>query len=342
MPNDPPSIAFKQIKAMKNARVFIGIDVSKKTLDICYFKEGKSFYKQIPNHEKHIQKFLSGFDLDQTVVAAENTGRYNWPLYEVVSQMPVRFYVINPVHLKRSLGLIRGKDDQKDAWRIAWFIERHYQDLSPWEPEEESIQHLKILLSERRQLIKNRKQVKTAKRERTLIKQSALRQSLMRRDNRRIKALDKEIEQVELQIATLIKSDEELQQKAKLVRSVPGVGKVVCWHLLAKTNGFKSIKDPRKLACYAGVAPFEHQSGTSVRKKPTVSNMADKKLKSLLHMAAIVARQHDKELRTYYERKIKQGKNPMTVINALRNKIIHRVCAVVRNQKMFEIRLVES
>ena len=124
--------------------------------------------------------------------------------------------------------------------------------------------------------------------------------------------------------------------------SVPGVGKVLCWHLLARTEGFSIIDNPRKLACYAGVVPFEHQSGTSIYKKPKVSYYADKTLKSLLHLGAMSAIRCKNDLRVYYLRKVSQGKNKMAVINAVRNKIIHRVYAVIKNEKIYKNYLVTS
>ena len=82
---------------------------------------------------------------------------------------------------------------------------------------------------------------------------------------------------------------------------------------------FNAINDPKKLACHAGVAPFEHSSGSSVRGKTRVNHHARKSLKTLLHMAAMSALQVPGELQEYYQRKVAQGKNKILVINALRN-----------------------
>lgn len=99
---------------------------------------------------------------------------------------------------------------------------------------------------------------------------------------------------------------------------------------------FEAIDDPKKLACHAGVAPFEHSSGSSVRGKTRVNHQARKSLKTLLHLAAMSALQVDGELRDYYLRKVAEGKNKMLVINALRNKLIHRVCAVVKRGEKYD------
>jgi len=90
------------------------------------------------------------------------------------------------------------------------------------------------------------------------------------------------------------------------------------------------------MACYAGVAPFEHRSGTSVRSRTRVSHLANKPLKSLLHMAALSAMQYNKDLQAYYERKVAEGKSKMLVINAVRNKLITRIFACIRDNRKYQ------
>jgi transposase len=98
------------------------------------------------------------------------------------------------------------------------------------------------------------------------------------------------------------------------------------------TKMFTKFKTGRQLACYCGVAPFEHTSGTSVRGKTGVSRFANSDLKSTVHMAAISSVQHNPDLKAYYERKVKEGKNKMSAINAVRNKLLLRIVAVVNRK----------
>jgi len=327
---------------MENPTVCIGIDVSKATLDICKLSsEGKQYYK-IKNTPKAIAAFCAKLDASQTIVAMENTGRYNWNLYGVLADLPILVYVIHPLHLKQSMGMVRGKTDQLDCYRIARYIQRHYDELEPWKPESPSIKHLKLLLTERRQLLKHRSRVKAAQKDYKLIDTLGYLRLAKKRDKRRLKDIAKDLKEVEAEIRQVIKADSSLSELAELLQSIPGVGPVLCWNLLAKTKGFSILTDPRKLACFAGVAPFQHESGTSIRRRPRVSTMADKKLKTVLHMAAMRAVRVDPELMAYYEKKVDQGKNKMLVLNAVRNKLIHRVCAVVRRQSPFQISLPVS
>lgn len=95
------------------------------------------------------------------------------------------------------------------------------------------------------------------------------------------------------------------------------------------------FENAKQLACYCGVAPFSKSSGTSVRHKPGISPFANRKLKSLLHLCAMAALRWDKEIKTYYERKVAEGKNKMSVINAIRNKLLQRIFAVIRDQRPY-------
>ena len=98
------------------------------------------------------------------------------------------------------------------------------------------------------------------------------------------------------------------------------------------TNNFEGITNARSFACYCGVAPFEYSSGTSIRGKTRVSNLANKKMKADLTNAARSAVLNDPELRIYYKRKREEGKAHGTVMNAIKFKIITRAFAVINRK----------
>jgi transposase len=105
--------------------------------------------------------------------------------------------------------------------------------------------------------------------------------------------------------------------------------------LIIATKGFEVFDNWRQLACYAGVAPFPHQSGTSLKGRNKVHPFADKKMKSLLNMCALVAIKHDKSIKAYYERKVGAGKAKMLVLNNIRCKLLARVFAVINRETLF-------
>lgn len=323
-------------------KIFIGIDISSKTLDICLKIEGKIQYFNIQNEPKAIRSFFKKHTEARTTIAMENTGRYNWHLFEVLEGLELSVYVLAPIHLKKSLGLARGKNDKVDSLRICSFIEKNEQDCKPWKPCPLSVRKLKVLLTERESRVKMKGQLARQQHDYKLMKTMGMDKELLKLNKKLIEAIDIQIKKIELDIEKNIKEDIELREKATLIRSVPGVGKVVSWMMIAKTDGFTSMSDPRKMACYCGVVPFEHQSGTSIKYRPRVSVFADKKMKSVLHLAAMSAIRLNNQLRIYYLRKVEEGKNKMSVLNAVRNKIIHRIFAVIKNQTIYKNDLVLS
>ena len=158
------------------------------------------------------------------------------------------------------------------------------------------------------------------------------------------------------QINELIQNDDRLKElftwtSLRRPGSVPGVGPATAAEVLVATDEFKAITDPKKLACHAGVAPFEYRSGSSrcadaIRGKTRVNQHrtggpARLRLKSLFHLGAMSAIRMKGELQDYYTRKVGEGKNkigpPMRlVLNAVRNKLIHRICSVVHRGKKYD------
>ncbi|WKN33967.1 transposase [Porifericola rhodea] len=152
----------------------------------------------------------------------------------------------------------------------------------------------------------------------------------MRSLNQQLKALKEQIKKCNEQIDQLVQQDQQLQHQNQLLCSIPGVGKVIAAQVIAYTYGFTKFKDWRKFACYVGTAPFPHQSGTSIKKRTKVSSIANKKLKALLSMGAVNTLRTENEYHVYYRRKIKEGKHHMVIINAIRNKLISRMFAVIK------------
>jgi transposase len=324
---------------MKN--IIIGIDISSKTLDIC-IKEESINYFSIENNVPDIKRFFKKYSKENVILAMENTGRYNWNLFEVLEKFNFKVYVISALHIKKSIGLVRGKNDKIDAFRICNFIEKNHQENREWKPSSCSIKKIKILLTERASRIKIKKQLTVQQHDYKLMKRTSLDKQLLSLNMKLIKNIEAQIKIIEGDIENIISNDEQLNKQQKLIKSVPGVGKILSWTIIAKTEGFTLIKDPRKLACYSGVAPFDFQSGTSLKRRPGVSMLADKGLKTILHMAAMSAIRLDNDLKVYYLRKVAEGKNKMSVLNAVRNKIIHRVFAVIKNQTFYQKDLVLS
>jgi transposase len=104
--------------------------------------------------------------------------------------------------------------------------------------------------------------------------------------------------------------------------------------MIALTENFTTFSNARQFACYAGIAPFPNQSG--IRKgKRRVNKMANKKIKALLSLGAISACSYDKQMKAYRQRKLEEGKSKLVVLNNVKNKLVHRMFAVIKRQSPF-------
>ena len=149
-------------------------------------------------------------------------------------------------------------------------------------------------------------------------------------NQQQISHLQKALDKTDKQMLEIVKQDDVLHKQHGLLTSVPGIGKQTALCLMVTTRSFTSFSTWRQLACYAGVAPFEHSSGTSVRGRTKVSGIADKKMKSLLQMCVLSAVKCDKEIKAYYEKKEAEGKPTMLVMNNVRAKLLAGALAVIK------------
>jgi transposase len=150
------------------------------------------------------------------------------------------------------------------------------------------------------------------------------------------------IKQVDEQLSKVILADTELKRQFDLVCSVHGVGKQTAFFILVHTQAFTAFKDHRKFACYCGIAPFPFTSGTSIRGRDRISNLANKKLKTLLTMCCLNVIKADNELKKYYLRKKAEGKSFLSILNAIKNKLISRIFAVIRKGTPYQMELVAT
>jgi transposase len=322
---------------------FIGVDVSKKKLDFCVMFEGKVLREeQVANHQRAVAGLISELkkdlemDNEQFLICAEHTGQYTFPLACACKVVECKLWLENPSQIKYSSGVQRGKNDRVDAKRIAIYAARFGDKVRYYDRPTEQIERLKQLERERDlytgHLATYKAQVKDQKDympEAIYAKKAKRLDSLMGELQVALDAIAAEVEEI-------IRSTEALSRQMELLMSIDGVGRIVALNMIIETEAFTRFDDPRKFCCHAGVAPFAYTSGSSQHSKNKVSQRANKNIKRLLHMSAVaVTHRTGGELKTYYQRKVEEGKNKMLVINALRAKIVARMFAVVKRNEFY-------
>jgi len=197
----------------------------------------------------------------------------------------------------------------------------------------QDIINLKRLLSLRDRMVKQRAGYKSSLKELSRVLTLKNNKVLLETQERIIKYLTKKINIIEQSLDSIVNSNDTLKNVFKLVTSVKCVGRQTALFIIAYTEAsFTKFKTWRQFASYCGTAPFPNSSGTSLRGSTQVSHLANKKVKSLLDLCAKVAIQYNPEMKAFYKRRVAEGKNKMSTINIIRNKLLSRIFAVVNRQ----------
>ena len=326
---------------MKKSYV-IGVDVSKLTLDAhCY---GQTQCLLVGNNLTGHRSFLKWVkkqiskDVTEVLVVMEYAGMYTYSFEKFLYGQGVQYVKRSALDIKRSAGMKRGKSDRADARMISQYGWYRREELKPAKPVGKTEQQLQQLMAHRDKLVRDKASYQVRLKELHQHMGEDLPARVIESTRFIVDVLTEEIKQVEKDIEELLKSESSLKRNFELIRTVKGVGFVSAIHMLLVTENFTRFCEVRKFACYCGVAPFKNESGTSIRGKTRTSHLANKKIKSLLTMAAISAINHHPELKAKYEKKLSQGKAKMVALNMIRFELIERIFAVIKRQTPYVLR----
>ena len=323
---------------------FIGVDISKNTLDAAIYpaKDKKLDFLHFDNTQKGLREMMTwlkrrGVKPSEMVICAEHTGVYTNPLIAFADKKGLALSLNSPLDIKHSMGIARGKNDAVDAGRIAEYAHNHRDKLRLYEKPSEAIMKLQYLLTERRQYMRQRTAL--------INLNSAMGKyetpEARTRNESAIHHCEKLVKKVEEQMMAVLCTEPDVKRNFDLVSSVKGIGLINAINTVVYTNNFKAFETPRRYACYIGVAPFDHTSGTSVKGKTQVSKICRTQQKAELSMAARSAVIHDPGLKRYYQRKMKEkggGKDVHgVVLNAVKFKLILRMFAVVKSGQPYKV-----
>ena len=324
---------------------FIGVDISKDYIDCALMKKDDSDSLK----EKRFDNTLSGFEkiegwlqksninLTHSLFCMEHTGTYGLLFFAWLNHCNIDFCVEPGLRIKRSLGIVRGKNDKVDARRIADYACTNVNKLSLFSFPSEQILQIKQFLTYREQMVRIRTSLKNSLKNHYQYEQIIKKDIVTEDIKDQINQYNQRIKRVEKEITILIEADHQLRKNFELASSVKGIGLVIAAFMLVTTNNFSSFENGRKYACYVGLAPFENTSGTSIKGKTTTSHLANKTLKTLLSNGANAASKFDPEIRAYFNRKTAEGKDYKVIMNAIGCKLVNRVFATVKRQTPYVI-----
>ncbi len=315
----------------------IGADISKKTIDVfCHSTQRHLCFENHLNGFKAFSLWLKEgkINLSDSAIVMEHTGLYSLLFENFLHHNNIAFVKVAAIEIQRSQGMSRGKTDKIDSKRIALYGFEKQHKLRAAKVVDESLERLKMLNTVRSGLVKQKAALKCSIKE---FKNIGLKKSdvIIKGQENVLKMLEKQIKDLQAETEQIIKANNELNDNYKYLRSVRGVGPVTAVVTIIKTGNFTKFENSRKFSCFCGIAPFEYSSGTSFKGKTRISHMGDKEMKTLLDLAARSAMQYDPELKEYYQRRLAVGKSKRSTINIIRNKIIHRMFAVIKRKSPF-------
>jgi transposase len=323
-------------------RLFVGIDVSKAWIDASY-TEGPD-PKYLGQFDNSISGFKELLKAVRGVTAVkrsawffcfENTGTYSKELLQWLCSQEIACREESALKIAKESGLRRGKSDKIDSQLICQYSFKNRDSIQATKLSGPNIQLIKKLLSRRAFLVRQRAARMVSLKEQRAEFPSQLLEVLEAQDKEAIGKLGEDIQFVEKEIKRLIDASTELKKNNRLAQSVTGVGHVIAWHIIAYTNNFEDFSNYKSFAAYCGIAPFPNKSGSTRNFRNRVSPIANRRIKALIANGVIAAMTHDTEIRLYSQRKLQEGKESGCVKNAVKNKLIARVFAVVKRGTPF-------
>lgn len=340
---------FKNYKAKvmkKKVKFYLGMDVSKSWIDItvmCVLNHQKQpmITERFDNDaagmkalNKWLKKHKISFD-ENSLLVIENTGVYHRLVWEYCSTHGLPLYIGNATHIKWSFGIARGKNDKIDSQRLCTYALKHAEDLKATPVLNPVFLKLKDMMAARSRLVVQKNSIKVYLGELKLSNSKETQLIIEQAHQAALEGINKSIKSVEKQIQQIIQENVSVKNNYDLLKSVPGIGHLTAVYIICCTNNFICKITGKQLSSYAGVAPFGNTSGSSIKGRAKVHKMANKELKKLLHMCALTAIRIYPEFRNYYERKVKEGKHKLTVLNAIKSKLALRSVAVINNQEKY-------
>jgi transposase len=302
--------------------VYVGIDVSKNRLDAHVLPTGEAF--AVARDSAGVNDLAARLKaLSPTLVAIEATGGFETVVAAGLASAALPVVVVNPAqvrHFAQALGQ-RAKTDPIDAAVIARFVEATRPTPRPLP--DEMTQLLADLIARRRQIVDM--MAAEGQRERRA-NNTRLKKSIARLR----KALEKELAELDREIDDHMRGSPAWAEKEHLLVSVPGVGTVIARTLIAELPELGAL-DRKQIAALAGLAPYTRQSG-QWRGKSFIGG-GRKEARNAVFMGAMVAAQHNPDLKAFRDRLVESGKPKLLAIVAVARKLLTILNAIIRDKQ---------
>jgi transposase len=305
---------------MEKESVYIGIDISQDNLDIATYPT-EQIWKYKNSHDGIAKTVAKLKGLNPKLIVMEATGGLEASLRQALDQAGLPVAVVNPRRIRdfgRSMGIL-AKTDKLDAKVMAYFAAKI--EPTPHPPQDEASQKLDNLLARRNQL----SDMLTAEKNR--LKQSTDKAILVRIQNH-INWLESELKGLDKELKDNIRQNPLFMGKIKLYRSMPGVGDILSYNLLASLSELGGLNQ-REIASLVGVAPLNRDSGKLRGRRTIWGGRAT--IRKALYMPAVVAIRCNPVIRDLYQRLLAKGKLKKVALVACMHKMLTILNSMAKN-----------
>lgn len=312
---------------MKTYTDYLGIDVSKKTLDVVN-SDGTHF--EFANDVSGFKKLHKIIPVG-SVCIMEVTGIYYLQLALFLHGKSIAVSVVNALQIKRftQMHLKRNKTDRADAKMICLYGKT--QDLKLWVPDEKNIAESKDVYTTMEQFIDLRAGLKNKLDE---LKSKKSVNYLIDSVQNQIKELTSAINELEKKVRELV--NEQHSNLLTNLKSIAGIGERTAVLLIIATNGFKHFECSRQLSSYFGLAPTENSSGSSINGSRKISKMGNPLVRKKLYMCSLQASRCNKSCTDLYQRLLAKGKPKKLALIAVSNKLLKIIFAISKSEMPYE------
>jgi len=315
---------------------WVGIDVSQHTLDACLLPGpgAKPRHSTFANDGAGHAALLAWADRQAPDAAVgfclESTGAYGEALALALSAAGRHVSVVNPARVKYA-GLMCGcgnKTDRADAKLIAEYAARERPPA--WQPPRPEVRELQALTRRRDDLRA------LAAREKTRLAGPGLTDAERKSVRRTAAFLAREADRLARQADERIAASEALRADRELLESIPGVGAATAQAILAEMPEPARFATAQQAAAYAGLAPREYASGTSVKRRTRLSKAGNARLRKALYLPALTAIRFNPLLKRFFERLVGAGKSKMAAVGACMRKLLMIAYGVLKSRAPFD------
>ena len=312
---------------------WIGIDVSKATLDVVLVRAEDSQHIQVSNDKagwRTLANFLKKRCRESAHVCLEATGLYGDAVAEFLHERGYRVSVVNPARIKAygDSQLKRNKTDRSDAALIADFCRT--QDPDAWQPPAPEVKELRAMLRHLDDLQAMRQQ------EANRLQSGEHSAPVLAQLQQHLAFLEAQITQIKQQIDDHFDQHPPLKQQRDLLTSIPGIGNITAGRLLAELRDVSAFDTASQVAAFVGVTPRQHQSGSSIRRASRISKQGNAALRAALYMPAVVAQRCNPLVRALAQRLEARGHCKMSIIVASMHKLLHLAFGVLKSGQPFD------